>query len=132
MPVMMYCPVDRVIETTLGYVFGFTKNEPLPIPNRLVPYMMEKGVIPVEGEEEKAADATAETQTDKQREPTDYDSRIDAVKLKILELHANGVLVYTAGQKPNPAQLSKELKFRIDAAERDVAWDAVKAQVAQG
>lgn len=129
MPVLMYCPVDRTIETTFGYVFGFKKNEPLSVPDRMVKFVSERGAFPVDGEEAKVVAATEAEKTDKQLEPTDYTLRLQMIGDKIVELHKSGDLLYTAGSKPNTKQLERVLKFAISIAERDEAWDAVKNQV---
>ena len=125
----MVCPRDRTIATIFGHVFEFKKDVPMNIPARLVAVVAEYGAVPAEGEDEAVAAATETELTDKQREPVDVDERLKLIVNKMLELHKADKLVHTAAGKPNPALLSKELHFRIDAAERDAAWDLVKAQI---
>lgn len=126
---LMVCAVDRVIETTLGYSFDFKKGVPLHIPPRAVKAVMERGAAPVEGEEGAAAEATATPLTDVQREPTDPDERIAAIGAAIKALNAIGELQFTAVGKPNHNQLSRQVRFRVDALERDAAWELVQAEV---
>ncbi len=123
---MMVCAADRTVATTLGYVFDFKKNEPLHVPAIAVKSVMEAGVFPAEGEEQKVAEATSEQPTDKQLEPSDIDVRQAAIREAIGSLHESGQLVFTAGGKPNPAQISRVVKFQVGADERDAAWEAIK------
>jgi hypothetical protein len=127
----MTCATDRVIETTLGHVFQFKKGVPLHVPRHCVAAVMEKGAYPAD--EESKAETTEVTETAKtktQLEPTDLDERHELLVKAIRDLHEKGELVMTAGNKPNPQQLMKATGLRIDAAERDAAWDVVKAALA--
>lgn len=129
---LMKCAVDRTIETTLGYVFEFKKNEPLEVPPHVVAALMERGAFPAEGEEEDAAAATEVPPTDKQLEPADIEIRRGKIIEAMLTLFAKNELLFTATGKPNPAQLSGKVGFRVGADERDAAWTVVQPQVAPG
>lgn len=126
---MMVCAIDRTIETTLGYAFEFKKGVPLHVPPRAVKAVMERGAVPVEGEQDAVAEATAVPLTDMQREPTDPEERVMRIAEAIVALHKSGELTYTAVGKPSHNQLSRHLKFRVDAAERDAAWDLSRTEV---
>lgn len=119
------CNRNYVYASTTGHVIDFKKNEPREVPTWMVPELVEKGILPVDGipEETELPLATA---------PKPGPARDGDIKTAMLAILArNQPEEFTAAGVPTKEALSKETGFAVEPAERSRVWNALRAEQAE-
>lgn len=108
---------DRTVTSTLGHSIEFKKGVPTHVPKPLWAEVQAQGAVP--------EDELPEEVVKRPNEPTETVDRLNAIVKVIGEMvAANNRDDFTAAGLPHTKVLSDKLGWKVEAAERDKAFDA--------
>lgn len=119
----MYANRDVTLRSTKGPVIRFKKNEPKNVPKSIEDEAMRIGIIPVEPEDvgkEEVSQGPAKPETAQERHEVIRDA-VDAM------IEANDRNEFNASGLPKTNSLSTRVGFKVDASERDKAFEEATA-----
>ncbi len=114
---------NATIVTTYGHAIEFVKNEPVFVPQIVVPELSAVGAVPVDGPSEDADISESRI------EEVDPGERAKAIKTAIEAMVARNIREeFTASGAPNANVVSKEAGFKVQTKEIIPVWDEIRSQ----